>query len=302
MLTIAGYVRLVPASVPEASKSGAGEVLSALKRCGAVVVLFGCVIGGMYSGVFTATEAAAVGAFGAFLVALLRGKLRSGVFWKVMSETTATTAMVYGLIFGALAFSFFVGITALPEKAMALLGTLHVPSLVLIALLMVVYIILGSIMDSFAVMIITVPIVTPLIVHMGYDLIWWGVVMLIVVETGVITPPFGLNVFVLKSMLPDVPMATIFRGVGPFIVADLAKLVLIVLIPAIVLWLPSTMADRSRRAEAAPDHRHSLSLAPRSGAAVPAHRNRLCDPRICPGPHAATARPPGSAQPPAEGA
>ena len=242
MLTISTYVRLVPDSAPPAERAGAAELVSALKRCGAVVLLFGSVIGGMYSGVFTATEAAAVGAFGAFLVALVRGKLRAGVFWNVMAETTATTAMIYGLIFGALGFSFFVGITALPEKAMAFLGTLNLPGLVVIALIMVAYLVLGSIMDSFAVMIITVPIVTPLILHMGYDLVWWGVVMLVVVETGVITPPFGLNVFVLKSMLPDVPMSAVFRGVGPFIAADLVKLVLIILFPVIVLWLPSTMA------------------------------------------------------------
>jgi tripartite ATP-independent transporter DctM subunit len=215
--------------------------MAALRQCGAVALLFGGVIGGMYAGVFTATEAAAVGAFGALLVALLRGKLRATTFWNVMAETTASTALIYGLIFGALSFSFFVGISAIPEKAMALVGEAALGPVVVIALILVVYLILGCVMDSFAVMVITVPIVTPLILNMGYDMVWWGIIMLCVVETGMITPPFGLNVFVLKTMVEDVPMARIFRGVVPFVAADLAKLALLVAVPALVLWLPSTM-------------------------------------------------------------
>ena len=103
------------------------------------------------------------------------------------------------------------------------------------------YLLLGSLMEAFAVMVITVPIVTPLVLSLGYDLVWWGIIMLIVVEVGMIHPPLGLNVFVLKSITPDVPLWTIYKGVLPFCVADLIKLVLMVLIPAITLWLPSTM-------------------------------------------------------------
>jgi TRAP-type C4-dicarboxylate transport system permease large subunit len=110
-----------------------------------------------------------------------------------------------------------------------------------IGILLVIYTILGMIMDSFTVMVISVPIVAPLITGMGYDLTWWGIIMLVVVETGMISPPFGLNVFVLKGLAPDVPMQTVFKGVTPFVCADLLKLAMLVLLPGLALWLPSTM-------------------------------------------------------------
>ncbi len=241
VLTIILFVRFVPTSVPPAVKMQGQELLSAIRQCGAVTILFGAVIGGMYTGIFTATEAAAVGAFLAFAIALIRGRLHGGVFWDVMAEVTASTAMIYGLIFGAVTFSLFVGTTSLTERATAFIGSLGLPALAVVAAVLVVYVALGCIMDSFAVMVITVPIVTPMIVHMGFDVLWWGVLNLVVVETSMITPPFGLNVFVLKSLVPDVPMGTIFRGVLAFCAADFVKLVLLVLFPALALWLPSTM-------------------------------------------------------------
>ena len=241
LLTIALVVRFQPGAAPAAAQARSGELLTALRRAGAVVMLFGVVIGGMYGGVFTSTEAAAVGAFGAFLLALVRGKLHTRVFWSVMADTTASTAMIYGLIFGVLIFSFFIGVTELPAKATAFAGALDVPQLVIIAMILIVYLMFGCIMDSFTVMIITVPIVTPIILNMGYDLIWWGVINLVAVEIGLVTPPFGMNLFVLKSLVPDVPLAAIYRGVLPFCVADFVKLALLVLFPILSLWLPSTM-------------------------------------------------------------
>ncbi len=152
--------------------------------------------------------------------------------------------MIYILIFGAITFSFFMGITGLPELLIKFIEDLNFSPLGVIAILLVAYIILGSIMDPFPVMVITVPIVTPLITSLGYDLVWWGVIMVVVVETGMITPPFGINVFVLKGIAgADVPMWTIFRGVMPFVAADLVKLALLVLFPALALWLPSTMMN-----------------------------------------------------------
>ena len=242
IVTIALNVRVLPGAAPAKQAAPASELIAALRGSISVVVLFAAVMGGMYTGILTATEAAAVGAFGAFLFALLRGKLGGGRFWSVMGEVTATTAMVYGLIFGALMFSFFVVMTALPETAMQFLGGLNIQPLVLVVLLMIIFLFLGCIMDSFAVMVVTVPIVTPMIIGAGYDLVWWGIVNLMVVETGLITPPFGLNVFVLKSLLgDDVPMSTVFRGVLPFVLADFVRLALIILFPVIALWLPSTM-------------------------------------------------------------
>jgi tripartite ATP-independent transporter DctM subunit len=218
------------------------ELRAALGRCVPIAVLVFGVMGGLYFGIFTDIESAAVGAIGAFLCAVFRGKFNRETFFEVMVETTATTAMVYGLIMGAQVFSFFVGISALTETATAFLANLQWPPTAVMALILLGYLVLGTLMEPFAVLIITVPIITPLVLSMGYDLIWWGIVMLCVVETGMIHPPFGINVFVLKGITPDVSLWTIYKGVTPFVVADLIKLVLLVAIPAITLWLPYTMA------------------------------------------------------------
>ncbi len=244
MVAISLYVRLVADAAPPAERrANLREILLAVRKSWGVLFLFALVIGGLYGGVFTVTEAAAVGAGGAFLFALFRGKLSGGAIWQVMGETTATTAMIYILIFGAVTFSFFIGLTGLPELLTSFIGGLQFPPLAVVAILLVIYIILGSIMDPFPVMVITVPIIAPLIQGLGYDLVWWGIIMVCVVETGMITPPFGINVFVLKSIASDVPMATVFRGVTVFVIADLVKLAILVLIPALVLWLPATMID-----------------------------------------------------------
>jgi TRAP-type C4-dicarboxylate transport system permease large subunit len=118
------------------------------------------------------------------------------------------------------------------------------PGLAIIALLVIGYIILGCVMDSFTIMIITAPLAAAVIVTLGYDLIWWGIMMVVLVEMGVVTPPFGLNLFIMKSMVPDVPLTTIFRGVMPFVIADTIKVVLLIAFPALVLWLPSVAFNR----------------------------------------------------------
>jgi tripartite ATP-independent transporter DctM subunit len=241
LLTIAIVVRRNPDLVPMQEKADSGELWVAIRKCGPVFLLFGSVIGGMYSGVFTSTEAAAVGAFGAFVVALLRGKLRADRFLAVMTETTASVALIYTIIFGVLVFSFFVGASGFTEAMTALVSTLDLPAVVIIGLILIAFLLLGSIMDSFTIMIVTVPIIAPVILFLGYDLVWWGIINLVVVEIGLITPPFGLHLFVLKTVLPKVSLMKMYEGVLPFCVSDFVKLFLIVLFPAIALWLPSTM-------------------------------------------------------------
>ena len=241
-ITVMIYVRVAPDSAPMTREREPGELRETAIRCIPVGILVFAVMGGLYFGIFTDTESAAVGAVGAFLFAAWRGKLGRGAFWSVMSETTATTAMIYGLIFGAQIFSFFVGVSTLTQTATAYVASLNWSPLAVMALILAGYLLLGSLMEAFAVMVITVPIVTPLVLALGYDLVWWGIIMLIVVEVGMIHPPLGLNVFVLKSILPEVPLWTIYKGVLPFCAIDLLKLVLMVLFPAITLWLPSTMA------------------------------------------------------------
>ena len=213
----------------------------ALIAAAPVAILFGVVIGGLYGGFFTATESAAVGAVGAFLLALFRGKLNRARLLEVLSETTATTALIYGLIFGALIFSFYVNLGQAPEMVTKAIGGLDASPLIILIVLLIFYLLLGAVMDSFAVMVITVPVVTPLVVGLGFDIYHWGILMLVVVEIGLITPPFGINLFVLKSLQPDQPIGRIMKGVLPFIAADLVKIILLVAFPAIALWLPATM-------------------------------------------------------------
>ncbi|HVG51381.1 MAG TPA: TRAP transporter large permease, partial [Xanthobacteraceae bacterium] len=242
-LTVTLYVRFSPSSVPAASGAlDKAELYAALRRCIGVAVLVFGVMGGLYFGVFTDIESAAVGAIGAFIFTVWRGRLNRASFFDVMVETTTTTALVYGLIIGAQVFSFFVSVSALTESITSFLASLHWNKVALMGLILAGYLLLGTVMESFAVMIITVPIITPLVTGMGYDIIWWGIAMLCVVETGLIHPPFGLNVIVLKGISPKTSIWTIYKGVAPFVVSDLIKLALLVLFPAIALWLPHSMS------------------------------------------------------------
>ena len=239
-VTIWTVIHLKPDAAPSTVEARA-PLGPALRQAAPVALLFAVVIGGLYRGIFTATESAAVGAVGAFILVLIRGKLNRANFLTVMSETTATTALIYGLIFGALIFSFFINMGQAPELVTRWIAGFDAPPFAILLALMAFYLILGAVMDSFAVMVITVPVVTPLILALGYDIYHWGVLMLVVVEVGLITPPFGINLFVLKSIDREVAIGRVMRGVLPFVAADLLKITLLALIPAITLWLPSTM-------------------------------------------------------------
>lgn len=241
MITVAICVRLPGMWAPPSKRANFSELIAALRGCTGVFALFAIVVGGIYSGFFTVNEASALGAGVAFLFALFRGRLGGVAFWKVMAETTAATAMIYALIIGAVGFSYFIATTGLTDTVTKFVGDLPLNALGIIAILLLIYLLLGAVMDPFAVMVITVPIVTPLILDLGYDLVWWGIVMVVVVETGLITPPFGINVFVLKGIAEGVALRTVFLGVLPFVAANIVKLILLVLIPGLVIWLPSTM-------------------------------------------------------------
>lgn len=234
------YAALVPGSAPRSGQLEPGALGRAVRRSGPAALLFGSVLGGLYAGIFTDTEAAAVGAFGAFLVALFRGKLKRASFFQVMGETTETTALVYPLIFGALIFAFFTSVTGVTELVTGAIGGLDWPPLAVISLLLVVFLVLGTFMDSYTIMIVTVPVVTGLILKMGYDIVWWGVLNLFVVEIGGLSPPFGITLYLLKDMA-KVSIGTVFRGVTPFCIAGIIVLGILTYWPSITLWLPSTM-------------------------------------------------------------
>ena len=247
-MTLLGYlaviffsVRARPDLAPGRDVFSLSELGGALIRSAVVVVLFGVVIGGIYLGIFTATEAASVGAVVTFIAALARGKLKGGAIWRVAAETTASIAMIYPLIIGALLLTFFLELSGLPAMTIGAVQTLAIGPLATVLIMIVAFVALGTVMDSVAVLIMTAGIAAPIVISLGYDPIWWGIIMLIVVELGVITPPFGLNLFMLKSVTRDFETREVYRGVLPFILADVIKLALLIAVPALVLWLPGTM-------------------------------------------------------------
>ncbi|MCW5774749.1 MAG: TRAP transporter large permease, partial [Rhodospirillaceae bacterium] len=241
LIVVMIVVRAKPSLVPPAQKRDWGAIIPLVLRCWGVLLLFGLVFGGLYGGFFTEIEAAAVGAVGAFLFALLRGRLRRDVFWSVMAETTSAIALIYILIFGAVMFSFFIGATQLPNILSAFLRAENLAPLVVILIFIAAYLVLGTIMESFTMMVITAPVFAIAVADLGYSPIWWGIITVVCVETGMISPPFGLNLFVLKSIAPGVPLGAVYRGVLPFCLADLLRIAILIAVPWIALWLPSLM-------------------------------------------------------------
>lgn len=237
-VTIWAVVARRPALAPPGEPADLAATLRVMGECWAVVLLAVVVSGGIYTGVFTVSEAAAVGAALAFLLALLRGRMSRAAFVDSLSDTAASTALIFVIIIGASIFSYFATLSGMPAAIVAGIEALDLPPLAVILLLQVMYLILGAIFDTIAAMVITLPFVYPLVTGMGYDPIWWGVVNVLVIELGMITPPIGINVFVLHGMARDLPLGTIFRGVIPFILADLARLLLLILVPSLALWLP----------------------------------------------------------------
>ncbi|KPQ20403.1 MAG: TRAP transporter, DctM subunit [Rhodobacteraceae bacterium HLUCCA24] len=240
-VAIAIAVRLNPEAAPRGDRADWRERRRVARLNWAVLLLAVIVSGGIYSGVFTVSEAAAVGASVALLLALLRGRLNRWNFLSSLGETASNTGLIFVIIIGASVFSYFATLSGLPAATVAWIEGMELPPLMVIGLLMVFYLILGSIFDTIAAMVLTLPFVYPLVTGLGYDPIWWGVVNVVVIELGMITPPIGINVFVLHGMARDLPLSTIFRGVVPFLLADVARLVLLILFPALSLWLPGAL-------------------------------------------------------------
>ncbi len=232
------YVRANPEAGPAGVKMPWSERWKVFGESWRVVVLATVVSGGIYGGIFTVAEAAAIGACLSFLFTWQSGKLTKAVLWDVLSESAANTGLIYLIIIGASIFTFFVTLSHLPNQLVATIQSLDVNPLVIIFLLLLMYLVLGSIFDTVAAMVITLPFVFPLILDLGFDPIWFGVINVMVIEIGMITPPIGINVFVLHGIARDIPLKTIFRGIGPFLVADLVRLTILVFFPVLALWLP----------------------------------------------------------------
>ncbi len=239
--TVALVVRAVPGAAPAGPRMPWGERLVELRKGGPVTLLLVAVLGGAMFGVFTATEAAAVGAALAFFFAISRRRLTRTRFWDALMDTASNTAMVYVIIAGAAIFSYFVTITQAPAALVSAIGGSGVPGPAIIALLLVMYIVLGAVFDEMAALVITMPFVLPLVKSLGYDPVWWGIINVVVCELGMIVPPIGINVFVIHGIGRDIPLAAIYRGVAPYIGADGLRLALLAAFPVITLWLPGVL-------------------------------------------------------------
>lgn len=230
-----------PQLAPPGERTDWPERWRAVGRTWPVLVLFLGIMGGLYFGIFTPTEAAGVGAMGAFLFVLARGFLNLRVLVRVLIETAATSAKMFIVLIGALLFSNFINVAGLPAMLTSWLSEINVPPLGVVILIMVIYIALGCVLETLSMLLLTIPIFFPIVNSLGFDPVWFGILVVVVIEISLITPPIGLNVFVLSSVLSDVTPVTIFRGVMPFIAADIVRLALIFLIPGIALFLPGLM-------------------------------------------------------------
>ncbi|MDP6510517.1 MAG: TRAP transporter large permease [Dehalococcoidia bacterium] len=241
MLTIYVMAHRNPALGPRAEPFSCGERFGALWGVWGILVLFVLVMGGIYGGIFTPTEAAAVGAVGAFTLAALKRKFTFGVLRTSIMDTGRTTAMIFITIVGAVIFSYFLAITQVPTRLSEFLAGLPVSKYVIISGVIALYIPLGMFIEVIGVMLLTLPVLFPVAVNMGFDLVWFGVVVVIMMELGLITPPVGMNVSVISGIAKDVPLYEILRGILPFFLGMLLLVAILIVFPQIALFLPNTM-------------------------------------------------------------
>ncbi len=240
IITIWWLTKRNPKLGPPGPRSSVKEKAKAFSKTWEVLVLFLLVIGGLYMGIFTPTEAAGVGAFCAFFFAGLRGKMKWDNFKHSLTSTASTTGMLFIIIMGAMILGYFFSITRLPFEFASSVAALPVNRYVILACIVVVLLILGCLMDSLAIVLLTVPVFYPLILELNFNPIWFGIIVVRVTEMGLITPPVGLNVYVLHG-ITRTPMHHIFKGVIPFLIADVVELILLISIPQLSLFLPNLM-------------------------------------------------------------
>ena len=230
-----------PAAGPPAERYTWRQRLGAIQGIWGVALLFALVIGGIYGGVFTATEGAGVGAAGAFVFALARRTLTPRLLMDVLMESTRTTAMLFSILIGAMIFTSFINFTSMPADLRDFVLQFSPHPVMVVVMMMGIYLALGMVMEELAIVLLTIPVFFPVITGLGFDPVWFGILIVTIVEIGMISPPVGLNLFVLSSLLPKVSLNTIYRGVWPFVVADIGRLAILIAFPAISLWLPGFM-------------------------------------------------------------
>ena len=241
MLAIVWLTGRDPAHAPAGARTSWPERWKALRGIWGVLVLVVIVLGGIYGGIFTATEGAGFGAAGAFLFALLRGRLTVRIVYEVLVESARTTAMLFTLLIAATLFANFVNFTSMPGDLKELItGSGLSPTLVVVAM-MLIYVVLGTVMEELTMVLLTIPLFFPIVTALGYDPVWFGVLIVMVVQIGLVSPPVGMNMFVLNALLPGVGLGAIYRGCWPFVLVLVFMLALLIAFPSLSLWLPSLM-------------------------------------------------------------
>lgn len=243
LLAIYFWVLVNPALGPKGEIVPWSRKMATLYRSWPILVLFALVLGGIYLGVFTPTEAGAVGAAGAYLFALSRGRMRSAKDnIDVFADAMITSALIFSIGFAALVFGQFLNQSGMSTALLKFTQGMNLGGFGLVVLISVICVLLGMVFESIGILLLVIPVFLPALKAAGVDMIWFGVIVILVVELGLITPPIGVNVFTVKSVVPDVPLSTIFRGVTVFVIADLVALAIIFVVPQVATLLPSMMA------------------------------------------------------------
>lgn len=238
ILVIMIITHFKPEMGPRGKRTGWKIRFQKLYRVWGIVLLFVLILGGISFGVFTPNEAGGIGAIGSLLFAMLRKKMSWTVLFDSLVEAAQTTAMVFMIAIGALVLNNFIALAGISSGVINWIDSLNFAPFAVLLVILAFYIVLGTVVEGLAMIFLTVPIFVPVIESLGFNLIWFGIVLVMMTEISLITPPIGLNVFVMKSMMPDVPLNVIFRGIGPFFCADLCRLAVVVAFPPVALWLP----------------------------------------------------------------
>jgi C4-dicarboxylate transporter DctM subunit len=241
MLAVVIMTTLDPEHAPAGEKTSWKDRMIALRGIWGVLLLVILVLGGIYGGVFTATEGAGVGAAGAYLFALARGRLSLRDTFDVLVESSRTTAMLFTLLIAATVFANFVNYTTMPVDLKEWITHLGLSPVMIVGAMMVIYVILGTVMEELTMVLLTIPLFFPIVVSLGFDPVWFGVLIVMVIQIGLISPPVGMNLFVINALLPGVGLNNIFKGCWPFVAMQVVVLAILLFFPSISLWLPSFM-------------------------------------------------------------
>ena len=229
-----------PESAPPAERTPWPERWVALRRVWSVAALFALVLGGIYGGFFTAVEAGGIGAAGALVFALVR-RISMAAFIDILEDTVSTSAVLFALIIGASVFTEFINFTGAHKIVLHIVQDSQLSPLSVMLVIIGIYIVLGCVLDTLAMMMLTLPMFFPIVIGLGYDPVWFGIMIVMLMELGLITPPIGINLFVLKTVVPEVKLSTIVSGILPFVVSDIGRIALVLALPGLALWLPNTM-------------------------------------------------------------